>query len=228
MCAGLCASALVLTSCFPFSSETSNAAQPEPVVEAAPVQAPAAAPAPAAAVKKNLGDAYYASHVYNPLFFEGMRDMAKEIYKQLGNKIPEYIFIPVGNGTMLIGLYAGFMELGRLPHFVAVQSTKCAPLYEAFKGVEPQPKKTTIAHAIRIEKPKRLTTLVEILKQSGGDVVTVEDKEILQAKKFLGSKGVYVELTSAAALAGAEKFFAAGKPDNYRVVIPMTGSGLKR
>ena len=63
---------------------------------------------------------------------------------------------------------------------------------------------------------------------TGGDVVTVEDAEILKAKKFLGSKGVYVELTSAAALAGAEKFFANGKPDNYKVVIPMTGSGLKR
>jgi threonine synthase len=35
-------------------------------------------------------------------------------------------------------------------------------------------------------------------------------------------------MTSAAALAGAEKFFAKGKPDNYKVVIPMTGSGLKR
>ncbi|WP_295158742.1 pyridoxal-phosphate dependent enzyme [Selenomonas sp. AE3005] len=181
-----------------------------------------------AAVKKNLGDAYYASHVYNPLFFEGMRPMAKEIYKQLGNKIPEYIFMPVGNGTMLIGLFNGFMEIGRLPHFVAVQSSKCAPLYEAFYDKEPQPKKTTIAHAIRIETPKRLNTMVNILKQSGGDVVTVEDTDILKAKKFLASKGVYVELTSAAALAGAEKFFAAGKPDNYRVVIPMTGSGLKR
>jgi len=180
------------------------------------------------AVKKDLGDAYYASHVYNPLFFEGMRPMAKEIYKQLGDRIPEYIFIPVGNGTMLIGLFLGFMELGRIPHFVAVQSSKCAPLYEAFKGVASQPKKTTIAHAIRIEKPKRLDTMVEILKQSGGDVVTVEDAEILKAKKYLGSKGVYVELTSAAALAGAEKFFASGKPDNYKVVIPMTGSGLKR
>lgn len=181
-----------------------------------------------AAVKKNLGDAYYASHVYNPLFFEGMRSMAKEMYKQLGNKTPEYIFMPVGNGTMMIGLYLGFMELGRLPHFVAVQSSKCAPLYEAFKVVDEQPKKTTIAHAIRIERPKRITTMLEILKQTGGDVVTVEDTEILKAKKYLGSKGVYVEMTSAAALAGAEKFFAGGKPDNYRVVIPMTGSGLKR
>ena len=52
MCAGLCAAALVLTSCFPFSSRSGNAAQPEPVVAAAPDQAPAAAPAPAVEVKK--------------------------------------------------------------------------------------------------------------------------------------------------------------------------------
>ena len=52
MCTGLCAAALVLTSCFPFSSRSSDAAQPEPVVAAAPDQAPAAAPAPAVEVKK--------------------------------------------------------------------------------------------------------------------------------------------------------------------------------
>ena len=40
--------------------------------------------------------------------------------------------------------------------------------------------------------------------------------------------GVYIEMTSAAALAGAEQFFADGKPDNYKVVIPLTGNGLKR
>ena len=67
------------------------------------------------AVKENLGDAYYASHVYNPLFFEGMKAMAYEIYEQLGESVPEYIFLPVGNGTMLLGLYYGFIEIGRLP-----------------------------------------------------------------------------------------------------------------
>ncbi len=51
MCAGLCAAALVLTSCFPFSSGSGKAAQPETVVAAAPDQTPAAVPAPAAEVK---------------------------------------------------------------------------------------------------------------------------------------------------------------------------------
>lgn len=181
-----------------------------------------------AAVKQNLGDAYYASHVYNPLFFEGMKSMAWEMYHQLGDSVPEYVFMPVGNGTMLIGLYQGFMEIGRLPHFVGVQSSKCAPLYEAYHNIEPAVKKTTIASAIRIENPKRLKDMLRVIKNSGGDVITVEDTEILKAKKYLGQKGIYVEMTSAAALAGAEKFFKDGKPYNYRVVLPLTGSGLKR
>lgn len=180
------------------------------------------------AVKQNLGDAYYASHVYNPLFFEGIKSMAHEMYRQLGNHIPDYVIMPVGNGTMLIGLFLGFLEIGRLPQFIAVQSSKCAPLYEAFHDLPKSPKKTTIAEAIRIEEPKRIKDMLRALKTSGGDVITVEDKEILAAKKQLGRQGVYVEMTSAAALAGALKLFANGKPDNYRVVLPMTGSGLKR
>ena len=181
-----------------------------------------------AAVKQNLGDAYYASHVYNPLFFEGMKSIAKEMYEQLGGHVPDYIFVPVGNGTLLIGLFLGFMEIGRLPHFVAVQSRKCAPLYDAYHGLPEQPKKTTIAEAIRIEQPKRLDWMIEAIKASNGDVVTIEDCEILRAKKPLAHCGIYVEMTSAAALAGAEKFFQSGKPDNYRVVVPLTGNGLKR
>ena len=180
------------------------------------------------AVKQNLGDAYYASHVYNPLFFEGMKSIAHETYRQLGNTVPDYVFVPVGNGTLLLGLYYGFEEIGRMPHFVAVQSKKCDPLYEAFHGLPEQPKRTTIADAIRIEKPKRLHDMVRAIKNSDGDVVAVEDTEIVRAKKYLSSRGIYVEMTSAAVLAGALAYFQAGKPDNYRVVLPITGHGLKR
>lgn len=179
------------------------------------------------AVKKNLGNAYYASHVYNPLFFEGMKSIAREIYEQLGGSVPEYVFLPAGNGSLLIGLFLGFVELGRLPRIVAVQSTKCAPLYEKFHDLPPAKKRTTIAEAIRIENPRRIDDMMAAVKNSGGDVVAVEDTEILHAKKYLGGRGVYVETTSAAALAGALKFFANGKPDNYRVVIIITGHGLK-
>ena len=180
------------------------------------------------AVKERLGNAYYASHVYNPLFADGMKSIAREIYKQLGEKVPDYVFVPVGNGSLLLGLFLGFVEIGRLPHFAAVQSTKCAPLYDKFYGKEPIERGHTIADGIRIDNPPRLKDMLRALKDSDGAVIPVEDTEILKAKKYLGSRGLYVEPTAAAGLAGALQFFAGGKPDNYRVVIVITGHGLKK
>ena len=156
-----------------------------------------------------------------------MKAMAYEIYEQLGKSVPEYIFMPVGNGTMLLGLYYGFMEIGRLPRLVPVQSKNCAPLYEAFNKMPAEPKTETIAESIRIESPKRLHDMLAAVTNSGGDVLIVEDEDIVKCKEMLGRRGIYVETTSAAALAGAMQIFGTAKPDNYRVVVPLTGSGLK-
>lgn len=185
--------------------------------------------ATAEAAKKAVAqdESYYASHVYNPLFFEGIKSMAYEIYEQLGNKVPEYIFLPVGNGTMLLGLYYGFEEIGRLPAFVAVQSENCCPLYNAFKKKRKvAPPSFTIADAIRVEKPMRLKEMLMAINRSKGEVITVSDEEIEEAQHQTGRKGIYVEATAAVPIAGALKYFRKGKPDNYRVVIPITGAGL--
>lgn len=179
-------------------------------------------------LRAELGSDYYASHVYNPLFADGIKSMAHEIYHQLGDSVPDYIFVPIGNGSLLLGLYQGFAELGRLPHFVGVQSTKCAPVVEAFHDLPETPRKNTIAETIRVGAPQRLEDILKALRRSGGDAVAVEDSDILKAAKKLNRRGLYAELTAAAALAGARAFFADGMPDNYRTVIPVPGSGLKR
>ena len=179
-------------------------------------------------LRAELGSDYYASHVYNPLFADGIKSMAYEIYHQLGGAVPDYIFVPIGNGSLLLGLYQGFAELGRLPHFVGVQSTKCAPVVEAFHDLPETPRKNTIAETIRVGAPQRLEDILKALRRSGGDAVAVEDSDILKAAKKLNRRGLYAELTAAAALAGARAFFADGMPDNYRTVIPVPGSGLKR
>ena len=179
-------------------------------------------------LRAELGSDYYDSHVYNPLFADGIKSMAYEIYHQLGDAVPDYIFVPIGNGSLLLGLYQGFAELGRLPHFVGVQSTKCAPVVEAFHDLPETPRKNTIAETIRVGAPQRLEDILKALRRSGGDAVAVEDSDILKAAKKLNRRGLYAELTAAAALAGARAFFADGMPDNYRTVIPVPGSGLKR
>ncbi len=170
---------------------------------------------------------YYASHVYNPLFFEGIKTMAHEIYHQFKDNVPEYVFLPVGNGTMLLGLYYGFEEIGRLPAFIAVQSESCCPVYNAFKKKrKPAPSSYTIADAIRVNNPIRIKEILMAINRSKGEVLTVSDEEIIEAQHQIGRKGIYVEATAAVPLAGALKYFRKGKPDNYRVVIPITGAGL--
>ena len=178
--------------------------------------------------RAELGSDYYASHVYNPLFADGIKSMAHEIFHQLGDVVPDYIFVPIGNGSLLLGLYQGFVEIGRLPRLVGVQSTKCAPVVEAFHDLPETSRKNTIAETIRVGAPPRMDDILQALRRSGGDAVAVEDSEILKAAKTLNHRGIYAELTAAAGFAGARAFFADGMPDNYRVVIPVPGSGLKR
>ena len=187
-----------------------------------------------AEVKKHLGtDWYYASPAYNPLFIEGVKSLAHELYEQLGGVVPEYIFVPAGNGSLVIGLYLGFMEIGRLPRIVAVQSAGCAPLYRALREklglpLPPEPPADPVnGQNYAIERPKRLNEMLFAIESSGGDVVTVTPSELQDAQKDLGHRGIYAELTACAGLAAAKKFFPHGKPDNYRVVIPVTGSGFK-
>ena len=178
-------------------------------------------------VRRETKARYYASHVFNPLFFEGIKSMAREIYEQLGNSVPDYIFIPVGNGTMLLGLYYGFVEIGRLPKFVAVQSEQCQPLCQVLENKPVHRMGKTIAASIQVGRPPRLLEMVKAVKNSQGSAMAVSEEEILSALDFLGKQGIYAEISAAAALAGARKFFGQGKPDNYKVVIPITGSGMK-
>jgi len=82
---------------------------------------------------------YYASHCWNPFFLHGTKTFAFEIWEQMGWKAPDILILPVGHGTLLLGAYLGFKELketgmvNRIPKIVGVQSTACAPLYQAFK-----------------------------------------------------------------------------------------------
>ena len=54
---------------------------------------------------------YYANHVYNPIFCEGTKSYVYEIYEQLG-RVPRNIFIPVGNGTLLLSAQAALARGG--------------------------------------------------------------------------------------------------------------------
>lgn len=181
-------------------------------------------------------DIYYASHAWNPFFFEGTKTFAFELCEQLGWRSPSTLVLPVGNGTLLLGARLGFDELvtagvvDHCPRIVGVQAANCAPLYRAFQehreAVSPIDAEPTMAEGIAIAEPVRGTQILRAVRESGGHVVSVTEREIEQALKALCRQGFYVEPTAAAAMAGVRQVLRYAPPDET-IVTPLTGHGLK-
>jgi len=185
------------------------------------------------AVMSKLGGAVYAGHAWNPFFIEGLKTLAYECVEQAGP--PDAAILPVGSGGLLLGVYRGFTELkeldavDRMPRMVAVQAAGITPVYDALhRPYGRAPPKTPLADGIAIPSPPRLRQVVEAIRETGGEAIVVEEQEIIKAFKLLARMGLFVEPTSAAALAALEKARAEGSVDKgERVYIPLTGSGLK-
>ena len=91
------------------------------------------------------------------------------------------------------------------------------------------PDPSTIATAIRIGNPASWTKALDARDASGGLIDSVTDREILNTYRMLArAEGVFVELASAASVAGLLKSAAAGLVDRGRTVVcTVTGHGLK-
>lgn len=176
---------------------------------------------------------YYASHVWNPFFFEGTKTFAFEIWEQLGHVEPDALVLPVGHGTLLLGSNKGFSELrelgliNKIPRFFAVQAAGCSPLVDRLRESESN-EISRLADGIMIRNPPRIDEMVKSVVKTGGGAITVSDEEIKESWKELASRGLFVEPTSATSLAGLKKLIEEGHIHRDEiVVIPLTGSGLK-
>ena len=169
---------------------------------------------------------FYASHVWNPFFFQGTKTFAYEIWEQNNFNAPDTLIIPTGNGTLLIGAYIGFTDLLKqnlithIPKLIAVQSAHCAPLKPNWT-YKPS---ATIAEGIAIAEPARAAQIVQCIDKTGGTILTVDDDETRNAQKLMAEMGFYIEPTSATAIAAYVKYPA--QRDEI-VVTPLTGHGLK-
>lgn len=179
------------------------------------------------------GGTYYASHYHNPIILEGMKTVAYEIWEQLGRP-PDNVILPVGHGTLLLGLYRGFRDLyeagliSKPPRLYGVQAANCAPLYEAFRkgwdDVRACEARPTVAEGISIVRPLRAREILKAVRETEGGIVAVEENRIIDARDRLAHIGFYVELTSAVPLAALDLLNLSPKE---LTVIPLTGNGLK-
>ena len=185
--------------------------------------------------KKQEGKAVYAGHNQHPLFPEGCKTAAYEIWEQLHWGAPDNIVVPYGGGSAMLGLYKGFRELlstgeiPRLPRIFVIQADNCNPLYAAFIGKEEQARCIPgLAEGISIAKPIKKNESIAAIKKSGGAVEVVSENEILEGLRAAAKAGFYVEPTAAATVAGALKLQRNGMLalDETTVVL-LTGIGLK-
>jgi threonine synthase len=180
--------------------------------------------------------AYYASHVYNPFFLAGIETLAYEIWEQLGRRAPDAIVLPVGNGTLLLGIHRGFLRLHEagliagLPRLFAVQAAACAPIYQAFRNgrdaIEPVSATATVASGIAIGQPVRAGQILAAIRATDGAVFSVTEEQILKAHNQLARCGFYTEETSSASMAALGELGSI-LPAGGSIVVPVTGHGLK-
>lgn len=176
-------------------------------------------------------DCSYVSHNWSPIFAEGVKTWALEVWEQLGRRSPERVFVPTGGGSALVGANRGFSATGSLPEIVACQPASCAPLVGAFNrgnqniaAVEPGP---TVAEGARISDPPRDAILMDVLEASGGRALAIEEHEILSALTALWRQGIYAEPTAALGAAAFVQTAERGEELVGTNVILITGNGLK-
>jgi threonine synthase len=178
----------------------------------------------------------YASHAWNPLFIAGQMTCAWEIWEQMGQRAPGAIVCPVGQGGLLLGLARGFTMLldagliDNMPRLYGVQSTAYDSVVRAWENGSDQPDGSTqgdtVADGIRIAQPVRGQAVMAAIGASDGAAFRVEDERILEARTALALQGLFVEPTSAVAVAALPQVMD-HLGDLTEIVIPLTGSGLK-
>ncbi len=205
--------------------------------EAVRVEGDRAAVAAACRERVADGDAWYASHAWNPAFYSGTATFALECCAQRGWSAPDAVVTPLGHGTLLLGAYRGFAALREagwiddLPRLLGAQAAGHAPVADSLHGPAPDgvDEANDLADGIQIDAPARADQLLDALEATRGDAVAVDEAAVREALDELHRAGFYVEPTSAAAPAALREYRERGVvgPDDD-VVVPLTGSGLKR
>lgn len=177
---------------------------------------------------------FYASHVYNPLFYEGTRTYVFEILEQLG-RLPDQMIVPLGNGTLALGVAQALKELSHGGYvedscrIIAVQTENCAPIYKAFENgsdtVEQVTNRGTAAEGIAIARPLRGSETLAAIKKTDGEVWISREEQLVPTLKKMKRLGFDIEPTTAATFAAFEE---RGKSSSDLVVLPCCGSGTKK
>lgn len=170
-----------------------------------------------------------------PLQLMAYAEIANEIYDQLRDA-PKYVGVPVSNGTLLAGIYRGFVGLfrrgktSRIPRMIAGSSADQNPIIHAYinglKHIEDLP--PDILHETPVNEPlinwhsfDGEEALYAIRKSKGAASYLTDDELLTQASMLSEKEGLNVLPASTAGLAALLKEHARRElePDRYVAVI---------
>ena len=181
---------------------------------------------------------YCRNSAINPYLLEGKKTCSLELAVQTSWKLPDVIFVSVGDGTVLSSFYKGFSDLkyfgllDRIPKIIGVQAENASTLMKTYLNGEPfqcsDENVSTVADSIAVGKPRDVYKACKYTKKYGGSFISVKDSEIVDAIFELSrSTGVFAEPAGATAYAGFKKYFQREHSSKISAAVIVTGNGLK-
>lgn len=180
------------------------------------------------------------STLKEPYRAEGKKTMGYEVAEAFDWSLPDVIIYPTGGGTGLVGMGKAFDEMEQMgwigprrPRMVSVQAEGCAPIFTAFQAGERHADlfspAQTVASGLRVPRAIGDFIMLDLIRATGGTVVTASDAEMVAGAKEMAAKtGVFAAPEGGATLAAAQKLLATGWLNHEdRVVLFNTGSGVK-
>lgn len=174
----------------------------------------------------------------NPFNIEGFKTISYEIIRDVG--FPDVVVVPMGSGTLLLGIWKGFKELFQmnlipeLPHLVGVQSEQVNPIERAYKHGDTKIKAVipgkTIATGVPVDNPGIAGAVaLRAIKETKGFVISVSEERILDAFKLLPMEEcIFAEPTGALSVAGFKFALEKGLiSSSQKVVCINSASGFK-
>jgi threonine synthase len=149
-----------------------------------------------------------------PLGLKAYAEIAREVYRSM-RRVPETVSVPVGNGTTLAGVFAGFKELkaqGRtaeLPRMIAGSSHRGNPIIASFKAGKDKVEdlKPEELHETAINEPLVNyhsfdgQLALDALRESGGFAEYASDRNMVNyARMVREQEGINVLPASTSAL----------------------------
>ncbi|SFR47712.1 pyridoxal-phosphate dependent enzyme [Halogeometricum limi] len=175
----------------------------------------------------------------NPYRHDGIKTLAFEVAESLDWTLPDAVVVPASTGEVVAGVTEGFRQLRELglvadlPAVYAAQASGCAPIYAAHergeRDVEAWEQPDTIVGELEIPDPKGGVAAVDAVEETGGDVLAVDDEDILESAVVAAqTAGVEVGTAGGAAMAAAWELAEDGVVDaDDHVVVVNTESGTK-